>query len=763
MNVKRFTQVLCGIVVLFAGTVKAQKVALKTTNYPIPSTGVVIYAAPEDADANPGKTTNTGTDPSSPWTLTKAMLNAPANATVIVRGGEYRSVSQNRITNKITVQAYPGEEPWIKGSVVVTDWEKVEGSDVWVHANWPYQFPKNTVPQNIGTNPLSDNRDMVYINDQSLRQVDSLTKVGAGKFYVDYAGDKLYVGTDPATGKIESTRYASPIMRKTPSGTQVMVPNGTTIKGIGFTHYADDGLEVVCFGGLRIEDNTFAWNGKTGASLVAPTALVRGNTFAFNGNAGMAGNNLKETIVENNHAYENNIEAYSLSWAAAGIKVIATKKMKMRNNLIENNHSVGIWLDISAIDNELSYNTVRKNGGFGVFSELSNGTIIAGNLLIDNKNYAIAISDGDSSEVWNNTIVSNTGRGFFVKDSPREAKNTSPGDTFYGYIISNSNECSWITRANVIKNNLVVTNTGLWMENTQPSNLQVRESDYNGYYRTAITDGNVYKWNNINYTTLDAFKTAVPGYETHSIAFYNQTPNPFFSDTTYRLKANSPALKAGAPLPENIALLLGLPANKPIDMGAIQTVAPAAPSALTAAEASQTQINLTWTDNADNETGFIVERKWGSDSSFTVIDTVAADVTAYSNTGLTANTTYTYRVTAFNTADNSAYTNEGSATTLPAPPVHPALVYGSIKEILEVKLFPNPASGYTILRFNAKQGEQIKITVVNINNKIVLSHFGTAIEGQNSVTLTISSLQTGIYVVLLQRGNTLLPKLLVVR
>lgn len=745
MHQRKLARLVCFIVVFSTLIAKAQKVPLKITNYPIPTTGVVIYAAPEDAYPTPGEVTNTGTGPSSPWTLTKALLSAPANATVIVRGGEYRALSQNRITNKITIQAYPGEEPWIKGSIVVTNWEKVAGQNIWVHPNWPYQFPRSTIPENIGTNPLCDNRDMIYINDRSLKQVDSIKNVGAGTFYVDYAGDKLYVGTDPATGRVESTRFGSPIIRNDLSGTEVRVPNGTTIKGIGFTHYADNGLELVCAGGLNLEDNTFSWNGTAGAKLVAPAAIIRGNTFAFNGNVGLSGNNLKETIVEYNHAYENNIEAYSTSWAAAGIKVIVTKNMKMRRNLVENNYSAGIWLDISAIDNELSYNTVRENGGFGIFSELSNGTLIAGNLLIDNKNYCIALSDTDSSEVWNNTIVSNAGRGFFIKDSPRESKNAVPGSLFYSYIIANSKECSWVTRANVIKNNIVVTNTGLWMENTQPSELQIRETDFNGYYRTGAADINIYKWSNVNYKTLDAFKAAIPGYEVHSIAFYQQSANPFFSDTTYRLVANSPAIKAGTPLPANIAALLGLPANgQPVDMGAIQTIAPAAPADLAAVAVSQTQINLTWADNADNETGFVIEKKSASDSIFTVIDTVAANSTGYSSTGLTANTMYTYRVMAYNTSNNSAYTNDASATTfLPNSPAAPTNLIATVLSQRTVTLSwidnAENEEGYKVER-STMNGEFVTVAALGANAS---SYKDTALTASTNYIYKITGFNKG--------------------
>ena len=49
--------------------------------------------------------------------------------------------------------------------------------------------------------------------------------------------------------------------------------------------------------------------------------------------------------------------------------------------------------------------------------------------------------------------------------------------------------------------------------------------------------------------------------------------------------------------------------------------APAAPSALAATALSTTQINLTWSDNSANETGFKIERKTGSGGTYAQIAT----------------------------------------------------------------------------------------------------------------------------------------------
>jgi C1A family cysteine protease len=98
---------------------------------------------------------------------------------------------------------------------------------------------------------------------------------------------------------------------------------------------------------------------------------------------------------------------------------------------------------------------------------------------------------------------------------------------------------------------------------------------------------------------------------------------------------------------------------------------PAAPNNLTATAVSSSQINLSWTDNSDNETGFAIERCQGTGcTNFGQIATVGANITTYSNSNLTGNTTYTYKVRAYNAGGNSGYSNTVSVTT--PFPSHPA-------------------------------------------------------------------------------------------
>jgi titin len=115
------------------------------------------------------------------------------------------------------------------------------------------------------------------------------------------------------------------------------------------------------------------------------------------------------------------------------------------------------------------------------------------------------------------------------------------------------------------------------------------------------------------------------------------------------------------------------------------TSVPSDPTALNAAVLSSEQINLTWTDNSNNETGFKIERS-NDGVAYTEIQTVSSGVTSFQNSGLTQGTLYYYRVRAYNSLGNSGYSNVVSATTLPSLPTTPSTLVATVISSQQIDL-----------------------------------------------------------------------------
>jgi hypothetical protein len=89
---------------------------------------------------------------------------------------------------------------------------------------------------------------------------------------------------------------------------------------------------------------------------------------------------------------------------------------------------------------------------------------------------------------------------------------------------------------------------------------------------------------------------------------------------------------------------------------------PAAPTGLAATAAASDAIALSWTDNANNEDGFQVERSTDG-VTFAPVATTAANTASWADSGLAPVTASTYRVRAFNINGSSGYSNAATAKT----------------------------------------------------------------------------------------------------
>ncbi len=192
-------------------------------------------------------------------------------------------------------------------------------------------------------------------------------------------------------------------------------------------------------------------------------------------------------------------------------------------------------------------------------------------------------------------------------------------------------------------------------------------SDYNDFYVADTTYGNIGYWNNAATKTFVDWQS-VSGLDQNSL----NVVAPFTSVSDLHIPDGTvTALEsAGTPIAMVTTDIDGQARNlSNPDIGADEFAGLLminAPSNLTAV-ADTFAVVLNWMDNSTNELGFFIERKDGDSLSvnpFTVIDTVAVNVVSYNDLGRTPNTTYTYRVQAYNLMGVSPYSNIVTATTI---------------------------------------------------------------------------------------------------
>lgn len=126
------------------------------------------------------------------------------------------------------------------------------------------------------------------------------------------------------------------------------------------------------------------------------------------------------------------------------------------------------------------------------------------------------------------------------------------------------------------------------------------------------------------------------------------------------------------------------PSQPPVNPGPV--TAPAAPSGLSATPRAATQIDLTWKDNANNETAFKLFRREANSNEWVLVATINANNTVYKDGAVQPDKEYVYRIQSINTGGQSAFSNEVTARTpaqTPPPSNKPGTGRGLIGEYFD--------------------------------------------------------------------------------
>lgn len=173
----------------------------------------------------------------------------------------------------------------------------------------------------------------------------------------------------------------------------------------------------------------------------------------------------------------------------------------------------------------------------------------------------------------------------------------------------------------------------------------------------------------------------------------------------------------------------------------------AGPTGLTGTLTEATEATLNWTDNSEDELGFLLERMGGGVNTFEQIAVIDADITEYVDNTIDAVTEYSYRLRSYSDADSSAYSNiavvnDNVATDNP-------YVNGTT-----VSLFPNPVKDQLNIEINNELSGKVNIKIFDLLSKSVQQDhsFEKTVSNQH-FKLESLDLPAGIYLLNIQQGE----------
>lgn len=164
-----------------------------------------------------------------------------------------------------------------------------------------------------------------------------------------------------------------------------------------------------------------------------------------------------------------------------------------------------------------------------------------------------------------------------------------------------------------------------------------------------------------------------------------------------------------------------------------------APGSLSVVTVSDSELDISWADNSDNESGFIIERKQEG-GSFTEIADLDAGIQSFRDDQLSANSTFYYRVKAYGLSGESSWSNIASASTDPSGFTTKVSVGGALS------VYPNPISGEGFARLTLEETGEVSLSLINLTGSKTLVYKGFVQEGSiQTIPLIFDQYSPGIY------------------
>jgi len=183
------------------------------------------------------------------------------------------------------------------------------------------------------------------------------------------------------------------------------------------------------------------------------------------------------------------------------------------------------------------------------------------------------------------------------------------------------------------------------------------------------------------------------------------------------------------------------------------TTAPAAPSNIAATAQAGPQVRLTWRDNANNESGFVVERctvvaPATTCSNFAQIAAPGPNTVSYIDATVTGPNSYRYRVAAFNAGGTSGYATLGTVVAVPVIPVAPAT--------FEVSAVKANGNNYTAtLKWTLAGPAPTNFTIQRATNLSFTTGLNTSTVAGNLLTVNQTVTKNTVYYYRIRANNNI--------
>ncbi len=309
----------------------------------------------------------------------------------------------------------------LSGARLLTTFTRSGG--YWVASGQTQQNPIKSTSRNwcLPEFPGCYYPEQLFINDVLLQHVTSLGAVAPGKWYFDYATDKIYIANDPTGKKVETSVKAFAFKSSAPN---------VTISGLIVEKYATPPASGTVDGSSGsawvVKNNEVRYNHgkgiKTGSRM-----QVLDNYVHHQGQLGIAGGG-NSLLVQGNEIAYNNAAGFTTGWEAGGSKFVFTDVLIVRGNFSHHNRGAGIHCDIDNINALIEGNRLEDNDWRGIFYEISYKAVIRNNVarrngfkipktvgLVDGA--GILVSNSRDVEIYGNVVENNrTGIGAYDSD-----------------------------------------------------------------------------------------------------------------------------------------------------------------------------------------------------------------------------------------------------------------------------------------------------------------------------------------------------------